>query len=110
MHSIQFSQLSNHADISFMTSSTLTSDPDRLKQVNEEVARIQRHQKAERYDEAGQFIDALLNTALDHPQLGAPKGVEPDLYRAKRRRDGTAEHGGQRHGYFGVLKVCSDRY
>lgn len=52
-----------------MTSATLTSDPDTLRQVNEEVARIQRHQKAGRYDAAGQSIDALLATYTDHPQL-----------------------------------------
>lgn len=52
-----------------MNASTLASDPETLKQVNDEVQRIQRHQKAGRYDQAGQSIDTLLGTYHDHPQL-----------------------------------------
>ncbi|WP_299628636.1 tetratricopeptide repeat-containing sulfotransferase family protein [uncultured Tateyamaria sp.] len=58
-----------------MTSSTLSSDPDTLSQVNQELERIQRHQKAGRYDAAGQAIGTLLATYPDHPQLVHLKGL-----------------------------------
>jgi tetratricopeptide (TPR) repeat protein len=58
-----------------MSSATLTSDPATLKQVNEDVARIQRHQKAGRYDEAGQSIETLLAIYHDHPQLAHLKAL-----------------------------------
>lgn len=59
----------NSMDTPFMTSAPLASDTDTLKQVNAEVARIQRHQKAGRYAEAGQALDTLLGTYREHPQL-----------------------------------------
>lgn len=57
-----------------MTSPTL-SDAERLKQLNEDVARIQRHQNAGRYDEAGQSLDTLLAEFENHPQLLHLKGL-----------------------------------
>ncbi|GGX70483.1 sulfotransferase [Tateyamaria omphalii] len=57
-----------------MTSPTLP-DADRLKQLNEDVARIQRHQNAGRYDEAGQSLDTLLAEFENHPQLLHLKGL-----------------------------------
>ncbi|WP_299751138.1 tetratricopeptide repeat-containing sulfotransferase family protein [uncultured Tateyamaria sp.] len=58
-----------------MNSSTRASDQEKLKQVNEEVARIQRHQNAGRIEDAGQAIDGLLAELPDHPQILHLKGL-----------------------------------
>lgn len=58
-----------------MINPTPTDDPVRLAEVNQEVLRIQRHQQAKRYEEAGRAIDKLLDTYKDHPKLIHLKGL-----------------------------------
>ena len=58
-----------------MSSTTETDPAARLKQVNEEVARIQRHQNAGRFGEAEKAINALLSQYPEHPQLLHLKGL-----------------------------------
>lgn len=58
-----------------MNSSTLASDQDKLQQVNDVVARIQRHQNAGRLDEADQALEGLLAEFPDHPQILHLKGL-----------------------------------
>ncbi|WP_305968672.1 MULTISPECIES: tetratricopeptide repeat-containing sulfotransferase family protein [unclassified Mameliella] len=69
-----------------MTATTAPTDAAALEAVNEEIARITRHQNAGRFNEAGEALERLLEQYPGHPRLTHLKGLN-------LARSGDAEAG-----------------
>ena len=72
-----------------MISPSPSDTPATLAEVNEEVARIQRHQNAGRLEEAERSISSLLATYPEHPQLLHLLGL--NLLHEGKKEEGMAQ-------------------